>query len=240
MLSLLSLGFLFGIAHAFEADHIAAVSSLVSGRSSRAAMVRAGAFWGLGHTLSLLSVGAIVMIFGLTIGPNLSHSLELTVGLMLILLGGHVLYRLRRDRVHFHSHTHANGERHLHLHSHQSATAPHEALKHQHPHPDRAAHRSLFVGMTHGLAGSAAMVVAAAAAFQSVVAGLGYILVFGAGSILGMATMTLALSVPLALTARLMTRANQGMQLSIGILTLGIGARIVFVNASVLGAGTLF
>lgn len=223
MLSLLALGFLIGLAHAFEADHIAAVSALVAGRKRPSAMVRLGALWGLGHTLTLALVGGGVLMFGATVPERLSLGLEGIVGLMLIGLGGHVLWRLWRDRVHFHRHRHRDGTEHLHLHSHRAEAAPHDVARHRHRHPDPAAARTLAVGMMHGLAGSAALVLVTAATMHSASDGLVYILLFGLGSVIGMASVTLAIAVPLSWTAAFMTRANGAMQMLIGTLTIGVG-----------------
>jgi cytochrome c biogenesis protein CcdA len=234
MLTLLSLGFLIGIAHAFEADHVAAVSSLVSGRSRPRQMVRMGALWGIGHTLTLALVGGTILIAGTAIPATVSTGLEGVVGLMLIGLGGHVLWRLWRDRVHFHRHAHADGTEHLHLHSHRDEVRPHRAARHAHRHPDPTAVRTLLVGMMHGLAGSAALVLVTAAAMNSALAGVTYIALFGIGSILGMATVTLAIALPLSWTAGAMTRANGAIQVLIGTLTIGIGALTLVDSATML------
>lgn len=230
MLALLSLGFLIGIAHAFEADHVAAVSSLVSGKSRRGAMLYRGALWGIGHTVSLLLVGGTVLFTGTKINHGVATGLELIVGIMLLGLGGHVLYRLRRDRVHFHLHDHSDGAKHFHLHSHTGETGKHDRAHHSHNHPDRDAIRTLLVGVMHGLAGSAALVLVSAATMASPFTGFAYVLLFGVGSIIGMAAVSLALAIPLAYTARAMTRANGALQLVIGILTMAVGAMTVAEN----------
>lgn len=236
MLGLLFLGFLFGISHAFEADHVAAVSSLVSGRTEIAAMVRHGAIWGVGHTLTLALVGGGILLTGHVIGPRLENSLELVVGVMLLGLGSHVLVRLYRSRIHFHTHRHLGGAPHLHLHSHQGETAPHDAARHIHTHPDHAAIRTLVVGMMHGLAGSASLVLVAAAAMTSAYMGMLYVLLFGLGSVLGMALMSAALALPLRYTALALTRVNRTLQFTIGCLTLAVGlAKVVSTSQILLG-----
>ncbi len=231
MLALLSLGFLIGISHAFEADHVAAVSSLVSGKTSRITMMRHGAIWGMGHTLTLFLVGGGVLLAGVVIGPNVSNGLETAVGVMLLGLGGHVFYRLWRDRVHFHLHRHGDGTRHFHLHSHAGEDGRHDPGKHSHGHPDGAAIRTLMVGMMHGMAGSASLVLVAAAAMNSLALGLLYILLFGVGSILGMATMSLVIALPLTYTAQALTRVNTSLQFLIGTITIGVGAVKLFESA---------
>jgi len=234
MLTLLTLGFLIGIAHAFEADHLAAVSSLVSGRSNWRVILRHGVIWGLGHWLTLLLVAGPVLLLGLTLPDQLAVELELLVGVMLVGLGAHVLYRLNRDRVHFHRHSHQDGTTHLHLHSHAGEPAPHRPAAHRHGHPDHAALRVLVVGVMHGLAGSAALVLVAAASLHSAAAGFGYILLFGLGSVLGMALVSVLIALPLSYTAKYLTRANTALQITIGVLTFGIGAATIHHTAGVL------
>lgn len=233
MFALLSLGFIIGITHAFEADHLAAISALVSGKTKRGTILRHGAIWGLGHTLTLFLIGAVVLITGVGISEQFSNGLEMIVGLMLIGLGVHVLYRLHRDRVHFHRHRHADGETHFHLHSHENETRAHDPSHHRHRHPDPAASRTLTVGVMHGAAGSAALVLVAAAAMDSALTGLVYILLFGLGSILGMAAMSVLIALPLAWSARAMTRLNTTLQLTIGLVTIGIGGFTVAQTALV-------
>lgn len=223
MFALLSLGFVIGLTHALEADHLAAISALVSGKTKRGSILRHGAIWGVGHTLTLLLIGGAVLITGASISEQFSTGLELMVGLMLFGLGAHVLYRLRRDRVHFHRHHHVDGETHFHLHSHENEAAAHDPSRHRHRHPDPAAARTLAVGVMHGAAGSAALVLAAAATMSSPITGMTYILLFGLGSILGMAAMSVLIALPLAWSARAMTRLNTTLQLTIGLVTMAIG-----------------
>ncbi len=234
MYAFLSLGFLIGIAHAFEADHMAAVSSLASGRTSKCGMMRLGAAWGLGHTISLVLVGGAVILSGHAISDAFSHGLEALVGVMLVGLGGHLLFRLYRDKVHVHRHMHSDGTSHFHLHSHSGEAHPHDSQRHRHSHPDHAARRSLLVGLVHGLAGSAVLVLGVAATSSSALAGLFYILAFGIGSIFGMAAMSLAISLPLAFTARLLTRTNAALQALIGLATIAIGASTLVLSARAL------
>src|SRR6478735_3747000 len=106
MFGILGLGFLLGMQHALEADHIAAVSSIAARRSDVADIVKHGLTWGLGHTLTLFVFAGCAILLGQAIPEHLARPLEIAVGLMLIGLGAHVLWRLRRDRVHFHAHRH--------------------------------------------------------------------------------------------------------------------------------------
>lgn len=227
MVSILLLGFLIGLHHALEADHVAAVASAASGERSFGGILRHGTFWGLGHAATLLLVGGGVILAGLALSDRLASALESLVGAMLIGLGGWVIFRLWRDRVHFHTHRHADGVVHLHAHSHAGETKPHDPKAHAHRHPGRAPLRSLLVGMTHGMAGSAALVVLAAASLGSQPLSLLYVFVFGLGSVAGMALLSAVIAVPLAYTARALTWAHKGLQAGIGVATAALGAWIL-------------
>jgi cytochrome c biogenesis protein CcdA len=204
---------------------------LVSGKTKRATILRHGAIWGLGHTLTLLLVGAIVLATGIAVSAKFSLGIELVVGLMLVALGGHVLYRLNRERMHFHRHGHSDGTTHFHLHSHKDQPQLHDPAKHSHRHPDHATKRTLVVGMMHGAAGSAALVLVAAATISTPLIGMLYIGLFGLGSIFGMAAMSLLIALPLAWSAKFMTRANGALQLAIGVATILIGAGLIHETA---------
>ena len=118
MTGILLLGFLIGMGHALEADHVAAVASLTTRSRSARQTILQGTFWGAGHTLTLLLFGLVVLLLDTVIPERFAQGLELAVGVMLVLLGADVLWHLIRDRVHFHLHRH--GEvRHLHAHSHR-------------------------------------------------------------------------------------------------------------------------
>jgi hypothetical protein len=228
------LGFVVGFGHAFEPDHMAAVSTLVSDKSSRRDIIRHGMIWGLGHTLVLLLVGGAALLLKTTLPAQFAIGLEMLVGGMLVGLGAHVIYRLRRDRVHFHTHSHQDGVQHIHIHSHQHDTTPHTPAKHKHAHPDRSALRTLLVGVMHGLAGSAAIILATAATLNSAPLGLFYIAVFGVGSIIGMACVTLLMSLVL-IPARALTRLNNGLHYFIGTATISVGFYVLVTSGTLLG-----
>jgi cytochrome c biogenesis protein CcdA len=221
MLAVLSLGFLLGMQHALEADHIAAVSSLAARRSDVADIVKHGLTWGLGHTLTLFAFAGFAILLGQAIPDRLAQPLEIAVGVMLVGLGAHVLWRLRRDRVHFHAHRHGEGTLHIHLHSHAHETVPHAHSAHLHGHGFRW--RSLLVGLMHGMAGSAALLLLAAAQAASPAAAIAYVLLFGLGSMFGMGALSAVIAVPLALSARRLTAANRALQGAVGALTIAIG-----------------
>lgn len=231
MFGVLALGFAIGMQHALEADHVAAVSSLVSGDRNVRHMALHGAVWGVGHSLILMIIGGAAVLLGLSLEPAFSNWLELCVGLMLILLGSHVLYRMWRDRVHFHSHRHADGSTHFHAHSHKGEWVAHTQSGHHHEHPDKSWIRPLIVGMMHGLAGTAAVVVLTAAAQTSPAVGLAYIGVFGIGSIVGMAAVTTLIALPISMTAATLTRTNRTLQAFIGTATIAVGGAVVLRTA---------
>lgn len=223
MIGVLTLGLLMGMQHALEADHVAAVSSLAAGHRSWRSILRHGLTWGLGHTLTLLVVTGTAIGLGSTIHDQLAGWLETAVGVMLVLLGGHVLWRLAADRIHFHVHGHDDGTRHLHAHSHRAEQAPHEVSPHRHEHSLTFPWRALGVGLMHGMAGSAALLILTAASVGSPILGLAYVLLFGLGSMVGMGAFSLAMAVPITLSARLLTWSNHVVRGVIGGTTIAIG-----------------
>src|SRR6476659_10128044 len=221
MFGILGLGFLLGIQHALEADHIAAVSSIAARRSHVGDIVKHGLTWGLGHTLTLFVFAGCAILLGRAIPEAVARPIETAVGVMLVGLGAHVLWRLWRDRVHFHRHGHGDGTVHFHAHSHAGETVAHARAAHAHAHGFRW--RSLLVGLMHGMAGSAALLVLAASRASSPAAGLGYVALFGIGSMVGMGALSSVIAVPLAVSARWLTLANHGLQGAVGIVTIEIG-----------------
>jgi high-affinity nickel permease len=229
MFGILGLGFLLGMQHALEADHIAAVSSIASRRSDVADIVKHGLTWGLGHTLTLFVFAGAAILLGHAIPDHLSRPLETAVGLMLVGLGAHVLWRLWRDRVHFHRHHHNDGTVHFHAHSHAGESVPHAKAPHAHAHGFRW--RTLLVGLMHGMAGSAALLVLTVTQAASAAAGLGYIALFGIGSMIGMGLLSTVIAVPIAISARWLTWANRGLQAAVGLVTIAIGLHTIVATA---------
>jgi ABC-type nickel/cobalt efflux system permease component RcnA len=213
--------------HAFEADHVAAVSSIVSRRQGVAKISMHGVAWGLGHTLTLALVAGTCLFLKTSLDEAIAEKLELCVGVMLVGLGLHVLYRLWRDRVHIDAHKHADGIVHLHAHSHRDDHAPHARSAHQHEHPNSLPWRTLLVGTMHGMAGSAALVVLAASQITTVWGGITYIFLFGIGSVAGMALLSAVIALPLTYTAKSLTAGNRALQGVIGTVTIALGLRIV-------------
>jgi cytochrome c biogenesis protein CcdA len=231
MFGILGLGLLLGMQHALEADHIAAVSSIAARRSDIRDIVKHGLTWGLGHTLTLFVFAGAAILLGHAIPENWSRPLETAVGIMLVGLGAHVLWRLWRDRVHFHRHRHGDGTVHVHLHSHVNETIPHARAPHAHAHGFRW--RTLLVGLMHGMAGSAALLVLAVTQAKSAAIGLGYIALFGIGSMIGMGALSSVIAVPLAISARWLTSANRALQGAVGVVTIAIGVMTIVETTSI-------
>jgi hypothetical protein len=226
VLSILLVGLLLGMQHATEADHLAAVATLATRQGSLGQAVRQGVAWGVGHSLTLTAFGGAVLLLGQAISPGLEQALETAVGAMLVLLGADVLRRMARDRIHFHVHRHGPQVAHVHAHSHRG-DGPHARSAHRHAHPRRWPLRALAVGMMHGLAGSAALVVLALQALPTAGLGFGYIALFGLGSIAGMALLSAVVAVPLRLSSRYLTGVHRAVTALVGIGSCVLGGWIV-------------
>jgi len=159
---------------------------------------------------------------------NIAQTLEFLVGIMLVILGADVLRRVLRDKIHFHQHRHGQ-QSHFHAHSHAHQTS-HSESSHQHKHTDKFPVRFLLVGFIHGMAGSAALILLTLQTIQSPWQGMIYILLFGTGSILGMGLLSVAIVIPLKSSAKGLTWLNNGLQATIGLFTIGLGAQIMFNN----------
>lgn len=196
-LALAGLGLLLGFRHAFEPDHLAAVSTLATRQGRLLDACRLGLAWALGHTASVGVVVGAIILFGWHLPNRLWPAADLLVALMLVGLGGTVIVRYARGRWHLHLHSHEpQGAPHLHLHSHA------HGAEHRHGHPQADARRSLGFGLLHGLAGSAAVFVLLVAAAPTRTAQLAYFVAFAAGTMIGM----LLVSVSLASAVRLASR----------------------------------
>lgn len=212
LVSILLVGFMLGIKHATEADHLAAVSTVATGQSSFGQIVRHGVAWGVGHTLTLLLLGGVVLALGSSIPNQAAQALEFAVGLMLVVLGADVLRRLVRRRIQV-----LDGAFEIGLtHGQPVGGARKPPL------------RALAIGMMHGMAGSAALILLSLNAVQSLHVGLAYIAVFGAGSIVGMAVLSVLIAIPLRLSARYFERLHDGMTAFIGIATCVLGGTVMY------------
>lgn len=223
MLPLLALGFLTGLRHALEADHLAAVVALSTrSRGPLATMIR-GAAWGAGHTVSLLVIGGICLAAGTRIPNAVATGFERVVGLVLIGLGIHVLIRLRARGIHLHVHRHDDGVAHMHAHAHRAGELCGSA-EHDHAHPPAGHLRALVVGMVHGAAGTAALLLVTATTVGSFWWGLAHIGSFGLGSILGMGALSAVIAVPLGLSAKRLRRSFHVLEAGIAAATVLLGA----------------
>ena len=224
MISFIALGFILGLRHAIEADHLAAVSTISSERRSLLSSSLVGALWGLGHTISLMIAGIAVMLLHFQISQRTSQALEFGVGVMLVGLGVNALRKLARGgHVHMHVHEHG-GHLHAHPHIHEKA---HEDQPLTH-HGLRFGARPLLIGMVHGLAGSAALMLLVLATISSSLVGLLYIVVFGVGSIGGMMVMSTLFALPARFTASRFTRVNFALRGLAGLFSLSFGLFMIY------------
>jgi ABC-type nickel/cobalt efflux system permease component RcnA len=224
LVSLLALGFLMGVRHALEADHLAAVASLATRARSPRESVALAALWGCGHAAVLVALGGLLAALNLALPSRLERAFEALAGLVLVALGVDVIRRLRRRRVHFHLHQHGDGVRHLHAHAHEGEpAAAHDPDRHQHAHPALFMSRAVLVGSLHGLAGSGALVVMAVQAAGSPAMALAYTVVFGAGSVLGMVVFSVAVVLPLKLHGDRLSLAMQALEGAVGLGSVAVG-----------------
>ncbi len=221
--AILGLGFLLGLKHATEADHLAAVSTMVSERRSVWSSALVGGLWGLGHTISLFVAAIFVLLLNFQISEVTERRLEFCVGLMLTLLGLNVIRKLINGG-HLHFHTHEHGE-HAHAHPHIHGHSPDDVETH---HGFTFSPRPLAIGMVHGLAGSAALMLLIIPTIESKAVGLLYVTLFGIGSIGGMMLMSFLVGLPFHFTALRFSRFNQSLQLCAGVVSIGLGLWIVY------------
>lgn len=212
----LSAAFVLGVEHAFEPDHVVAVSTIVAQSKAITKSLLTGWLWGLGHTAILLVAGILVLLFRVQFPTSISNSFELIVGVMLVILGVWTLSKLRRGKFHFHVHTH-DDKTHAHLHSHA------EGPTHDH------AHIPFSVGIVHGLAGSGALVILAMSTMTGVIDGVFFILFFGAGLIFAMSLISSALSLPSVLGERLSSLIRPVFSAGAGLLSIALGIFVIFV-----------
>lgn len=223
--AVLGFGFLRGLSHAVEADHMAAVSTIVAERKSLWSSTFIGGLWGLGHTISLFLAGVFVLLLNFQISENTERILEFGVGIMLTFLGLNVLRKLLQGgKLHFHPHEHGARE---HVHPHIHAADEHEEEAHTH-HGLKFSPRALVIGMIHGLAGSAALMLLVVPLIESKTVGLLYIIIFGVGSIGGMMLMSLLVGLPFHFTAARFNRFNYLLQSVAGLVSITLGLMIIY------------
>jgi sulfite exporter TauE/SafE len=223
----MALGFFLGLKHATDADHLAAVGTIVSERKSVWSSAMIGGVWGLGHTISLVAAGIFVLLLNFEISERTERILEFGVGVMLLFLGLNVLRKIVQGaKVHFHAHEHGTREHvHPHLHEHEAAD------KLDSHHGFKFSPRALIIGMVHGLAGSAALMLLVIPTIESRALGLLYILIFGAGSIGGMMLMSFLVGLPFHLTASRFNRFNNLLQGAAGLVSVAFGLLIIYEKA---------
>jgi high-affinity nickel-transport protein len=246
--AILTIGFFLGMRHATDPDHVIAVSTIVSRERSIAKAGLIGILWGCGHTFTIVAVGAAIILFGLAIPVRVGLTMEFSVGLMLILLGvlnltGAMSWLSEKLSP---AHPRVTGE-HAHLHQHDS-----HAHFHWHTHAPAAEHhgnsltapswlrrsferlglfhvlRPLFVGLVHGLAGSAAAALLVLSTIREPKWEMLYLLIFGVGTIAGMMLITAALALPLSFAGYRFAWLNRGLVTASGLLSLGFGLFVCY------------
>jgi high-affinity nickel-transport protein len=253
-LSILAVGFFLGMRHATDPDHVIAVTTIVSNQhtSMRAALI--GAFWGVGHTLTIFVVGAGIILFNLVIPVRVGLSMELSVAVMLIILGlvnvSGFLRSMPAGSAHLHdgeevahTHPHSHGDYvHSHPHTHQPEGHPHAPDHTPLAWMDREFGRtSLYqylrpfvVGVVHGLAGSAAVALLVLTTIRNVHWAIAYLLVFGVGTIAGMMLITMSVASAFTMVGKRRQKFSRQLALASGLLSLGFGLfvayQICFVN----------
>ncbi len=220
MAYLLAIGFLIGMRHALEADHVAAVATLATRARSTAECVRQGALWGVGHTATLFLFGTLVLLVDQAIPARLAAGLELAVGLMLIGLGIDVIRRVVRDGVQVQTQVREHDEEIGHAHDHGRQR--------------RGGMRALLVGLMHGMAGSAALILLTLDRTTSIGMGMVYIGMFGLGSTLGMALLSLTIAIPMRVSADSLSRFQGRLHWAVGLLSMVVGAIAIY-DAGVAG-----
>jgi hypothetical protein len=249
LLTVIGVGFLLGIRHATDPDHVIAVTTIVSRQRSIRHAGLIGILWGVGHTITILLVGAAIILFNLAIPPRIGLAMELAVGLMLILLGvlnltgvtQWIAHRFTPARnhegiIHSHVHTHAHGgEAHAHIHGHNP-----EVHLHLDQEPESAWQkalarfglyqllRPLAIGIVHGLAGSAAVALLVLTTIRDPRWAIVYLLVFGVGTIAGMMLITMMIGVPFAYTGRRFENLNRVLGVASGVVSVAFGLFVTF------------
>lgn len=205
------LGLLFGIQHAIEPDHIVAVTAMVARERSLRRAVALGASWGLGHTLTVVALGSVLVIFRPIVPSHIGLGLEFLVALMLIGLGLRNLIALP-SHGHGHPVQHPSTGDHAHGHPHHGHHA-HAGAPARGP---RSWPAAILVGCLHGLAGSTAIALIVLVAVREIRLALLYLAFFGLGTIVGMSLLTLLLGYPMLLAAQRSGMAHRWITMTTG------------------------
>ena len=239
--SIVLLGFFLGMRHATDPDHVIAVTTIVARQRRVGAAALIGVLWGIGHTLTIVAVGGAIIVFGVVIPPRVGLTMELSVALMLILLGLVNVAGITRwitetvGPVHVHPHRHGDS---VHSHAHGEMRAAHGHAEENTPlaRLDRRLRglglyqvlRPLVVGVVHGLAGSAAVALLVLATIPDPQWGIAYLVVFGAGTIAGMMLVTAASALPFTYTVSRFAALNRHLVLASGVASVGFGFFLVY------------
>lgn len=226
----LLLGFLIGLVHALEADHLAAIATLSNGKKR---LFLRGAAWGLGHTVTLLVLSIAVVVFSFVLTSQGAAALEFAVGMMLVALGAQIVFRFRKDRLHFHVHQHAGSAKHMHVHSHKSDVSDHAQSNHDHTHPDRLPFKAFAIGLLHGAAGSSGIIVLAVSKTGEPWVAVGYVGLIGLGSVMGMAALSVVVGWPVLYAPKIAKGLHTSVQISIAVVAVVIGIAIMLETAPV-------
>ncbi len=192
--SVLLLGFMLGMRHALEGDHLAAMASILTKSDTKICAAKQGIAWGVGHTLTLLIFGLLAISLNIRILEQYSMFLEMAVGIMLIVLGLNVINQLIKRKIHVHRHDHENGQTHIHFHSHVNEDTDAQDI-HNHFHTKNFPYSALSMGILHGLAGTASLIIIAISSTASPMMVLQYMLLFGIGSTLGMGVLSVIIAI---------------------------------------------
>jgi high-affinity nickel-transport protein len=242
-LVLIGLGLFLGMRHATDADHVIAVTTIVTRQRDLAAAAVTGLLWGLGHSLTVVAVGGAIIVFNVTVPPSLERGMEISVGAMVIALGltnvaaflnlrPSIWRRLARSSNHIHTHPHSHGD---YVHTH-----PHGHTPEQHPHADEEtplarldrrfgrwrwyAHlRPVVIGVVHGLAGSAAVSLLVVAAVREPGWAVAYLVVFGLGTVAGMMIVTVSIASAVRLAGGATERMSRRLGLAAGLAAVVFG-----------------
>jgi ABC-type nickel/cobalt efflux system permease component RcnA len=246
LLSIIAVGFFLGMRHATDPDHVIAVSTIITRQPKLARAALIGAFWGLGHTVTIFVVGTASILFNLTIPARVGLSMELSVGVMLIVLGILNVVSFFRSlpdapgQVHeaaVHSHHHTHGDYiHRHPHAHQPEVHPHAPDQTPVAFLDRVFGKSglyqhvrpLAIGIVHGLAGSAAVALLVLATIRNPQWAIAYLLVFGVGTIAGMMVITMSLASALKVVGTRSWHVSRRLAMASGLLSLAFGCVVVY------------
>jgi cytochrome c biogenesis protein CcdA len=211
-----------GFTHAFEADHLLAVSNIVSQRNNVRSSMKDGVFWGLGHASTIFFIGILMILFKVGISEQSFHYFEVAVGVMLISLAAYRLMKFFRSRkivIHTHSHQHEEGH-HKHLHVHIG-----KEREHHHTHS-----LAYGVGLVHGLAGSGALILVVMSQIKGPVDGLIYLVIFGTGCIAGMLLAAGLFSIPFSKKIIQAQTLQSFLIITSSVLCLLYGSKVIYEN----------